>query len=46
MARKLFKDILIRSLGIKEVKVWEGKLGRSLVWVLQDLAGQGLRKDA
>jgi hypothetical protein len=34
----------LRSPGIKD-GFWEGKLGQILVGVLQDLAGQGLRKD-
>jgi hypothetical protein len=37
---------LIRSSGFKEDGVQENKLKRIFVGVLQDLAGQGFRKDA
>jgi hypothetical protein len=42
-------ELLIKmSLGSPGIKgrVWENKLGRTLVGVLQDLAGQGFRKGA
>jgi hypothetical protein len=40
------KDILIRSSGFKDDGVQENELKQIFVVVLQDLAGQGFRKDA
>jgi hypothetical protein len=42
----LSKDILIRSSGFKKDGVQENKLKQIFVGDLQELAGQGFRKDA